>query len=297
MQIITEIASVKELKRPISLTIGFFDGVHRGHQKVLQKNRKEGTSVCVTFRNHPSTLLTPKEPTPLICSTSPRISLLEKQGVNLLLLLDFDEELANLTAKSFLLILRQAIPFQSLVLGHDAHLGRKREGSPKLIGQIAKEEGFHLTYTDSLLYQEKPISSSQVRTAIKQGNLPLTQQLLGRKLSYFGTIIEGPHKGREIGYPTANIPLPGLVLPPFGVYAASMGTHQGIANVGVAPTLHEDRVPMLEVHLFDFDENLYGQQVEVTLHHFIRPEKKFTSINTLKSQITADIISAIKLLI
>lgn len=291
MEIIREIASYPDIE---ALTIGFFDGVHAGHQVVL-KNLKR-PSACLTFTNHPSTLFTPKDPTPLICTTEQRVHLLEQAGIDLLILLDFTRELSEQSAKTFLLNIRKQIPFKHLVLGHDAHIGHKREGTVEVISNIAKNEGFHLEYVDPILYNDKPISSTEIRNAIKQGNLDLTKTLLGRPLSYLGPVIEGPHIGREVGYPTANMPLPNLVLPPFGVYAITLTleekTYTGVANIGVAPTLHEHRGPMLEVYLFNFNQPIYGRHIEVTLHHFIRPEKKFPSKEALKTQIASDILTA-----
>lgn len=172
---------------PIALTIGFFDGVHLGHKALIARCKELAPlCACVTFANHPSTIFSPKEPQRLITTTEQRVRLLEEAGVDLLYLLPFTKEFSQHSAQVFLLELRHQIPFTHLVLGHDARIGRGREGSPQQLKKIADSEGFTLEYIDAFQLNGELVSSSACRNAIKQGNLAHAEALLGRKLSYVG---------------------------------------------------------------------------------------------------------------
>ena len=280
---------------PIALTIGFFDGVHLGHQQVLRH-----ASVALTFPDHPAHVLRPQTHIPLINSPTYKAQLLGRYGIDTVVLLPFTAELASQTPEQFLLNLRTHIPFSRLVLGHDAHLGRHRSGTPDVIRAIANAHGFDVEYCPPFNLDGRPVSSSRVRTAIESGNLPTTERLLGRPLSYGSIVQHGEGLGNRLGYPTANLSVQGSCLPPNGVYAVHLRLHDqllpGIANLGVAPTLHAHRERLLEVHVFDLTKNLYGETVEVIIHGHIRPEKKFESADALRAQIARDITHAQKIL-
>lgn len=300
MKIIHSLTKLLELPHPIVLTLGNFDGVHRGHQALLHRMKElsgaEGTCAVLTFANHPSQILRPNKAIPLLCTEHHKSVLLERHGVDLLFFLQFTKELSEQSATQFLAHLRQTIPFSFLVLGYDARLGKNREGDPETLQAISEDLSFALEYLEPIEIEGEPLSSTRIRNAIHSGDLDLAESFLGRKVSFYSKVHAGAKQGREIGFPTANLEIEGLVLPPFGVYAITLlrqgKSYPGIANLGVAPTLQENRAPLLEAHLFNFSHDLYEQEVEVVLHRFLRPEKKFPSLDALKAQIHQDIIQA-----
>ena len=285
------------LQQPIILTIGNFDGVHCGHQYILKAMSKDlfsPTQTCViTFNNHPSEVLNPFSPTPLICSLAHKINLLKEAHIDNLLLLTFDTELAQQTAENFIQEIRSYIPFSRLILGYDATLGKNRQGDKSKMKQLAKQYNFDIDYTEEYCHQENPISSTLIRKYLQEGKLSEVEQLLGRPYSIYSTIGRGANKGKLIGFPTANLNVANLCLPPYGVYKVTLKHNKncfaGIANLGLAPTLKNSKTPILEAHLFSFSDDLYDKEVEVIFHEFIRPEKKFSSIEELRIQIKKDI--------
>lgn len=284
-------------KNPIVLTIGNFDGMHRGHRAVLKKAKllagQEGQVIVLTFRNHPSEVLRPEQPVQLLCSLSHKLLLLEQFGIESTILLPFTRYLAEHSARSFVEQVRQFLPFSDLVLGFDATLGRDRQGDRSTMLALGMEWGFNVHYLEEYRYEGKAVSSTRVREALKQGDLEQVGELLDRPYSIYGSVMTGAGKGKILGFPTANIEVAGLCLPPLGVYAVNILYHsellQGIANLGTAPTVRKDGNPVLEVHLFDHAQDLVGQKLEVIFKKFIRPEKKFDNIDELKQQIRMDI--------
>lgn len=298
MQIFYEIEHFSDPKKPVILTIGNFDGVHKGHLFLLQTMlKKAGTShhtCAITFNNHPSETLRPENPTPLLCTIPHKIKLMEETGLNSLILLNFNPKLASLTAEAFIQKIRSSIPFSHLFLGHDATIGKGRGGNQETMQTLAHKFGFEVHYVTEYKQAEHALSSTQIRKLLRHGEIKPVEELLGRPYSIYSTVVQGIGKGKQIGFATANIDVSGLCLPPYGVYAVSMKRKdglllQGIANLGVAPTIKEAGQPTLEVHLFNAHLDLYGENVEVIFHQFIRPEKKFASIEDLKQQIQADI--------
>lgn len=283
------------------LTIGNFDGVHLGHIALLDRvkaiaKEKKALTAILTFANHPSTILSPNQPTPLLCTLNHKIRLLQEQNIDRLFVLPFTREFSEQTVETFLNIVKTAIPFNTLILGNDATLGKNREGDRESVSRLSKSLNFEVIYLPDTSIDGERISSSKIRDLIHQGKLLEAAKFLGRKFSIYAPVISGTGRGSKIGFPTANIDIAGLCLPPLGVYAVTMkyGGHDffGVANLGYAPTLRKDNKPIFEVHLFDHTTNLYGENVEVTFDHFIRPEQRFDGIDQLKLQIAKDIQSA-----
>lgn len=299
MEIIQSLSpDTKSSTAPVSLAIGNFDGVHLGHMAVLNYIKeiaaKDGTKTgVVTFENHPAQVLRPQAAPLNICTLGHKIRLLEESGIDFLLLLKFTKELSQLTAKEFLTLLKAYIPFYSLNMGHDGTIGKDRQGNEHLMMQLAKEHNFSLNYLYPLEIQGEVVSSSKIRQIIREGDLRKTETFLGRKYSIYSTVVSGYQKGREIGFPTANLDVSGLCTPPHGVYTVTAlhegKIYPGIANLGISPTLKDNPNPVLDVHLFDVDLDLYNKQIEVIFHSYIRPEQKFNSIDQLKLQISKDI--------
>jgi riboflavin kinase / FMN adenylyltransferase len=195
MTIIENLEDYKSPSPSVVLTIGTFDGMHRGHQTVLKKAqtfvKTENEVVVLTFRNHPSEILRPEQPTPLICFPLHRILLLQQCGIQDILLLPFTRYLAQHSAESFIERVHQSIPFSHLILGHDATLGRNRQGDRRTMQSLGEMWGFQVDYVDEYRYEGKPVSSSRIREAIKEGNLALVEDLLGRPYSIYGKAIGG----------------------------------------------------------------------------------------------------------
>lgn len=297
MKIIRDLNN-SSLVNPVSLTIGNFDGVHLGHQSLLQRlttiaKEKHGQSVVVSFENHPKSLLLSDHQNHSICTLAHKIKALEEAGVDILVLLQFTNDLKEKTAESFLDFLQRTIPFSHLVLGYDSIFGKNRQGTKERILAYAKVMNIEVEYIEPLLVGEKPISSSLIRKSIQKGDWQSIESLLGRRYSIFGKVITGDGKGKVLGFPTANIDVSDLNLPPLGVYAVVVEYDhkkiKGIANLGIAPTMRLNKTPLLEIHLLDSQENLYGKDLNVIFYNFIRPEMKFSNIDELKQQIHQDI--------
>lgn len=279
------------------LTIGNFDGMHRGHCAVLKRAQtlagQEGQVIALTFRNHPSEVLRPEQPIPLLCTLAHKLYLLEQFGTHTIVLLPFTRYLAQHSARSFIEHVRQFIPFSHLVLGYDATLGRDRQGDRPTMQNLGMEWGFHVHYLEAYRYEGKPVSSTVIREVLQRGELNHVEELLGRPYSIYGKVISGKGQGQGLGFCTANIDVKGLCLPPLGVYAVEVFYQsrfiRGIANLGIAPTIRDDQQPILEVHLLEGEEDCAGQNLEVIFKKFVRSEKKFNNREELQAQIRSDI--------
>lgn len=283
------------------ITIGNFDGMHLGHQAVIKElidtsHELKIPSVVISFENHPLEVLRPDIPICKICTSEHRMKLMEKMGIDSLVLLNFTQTLSEQSAEQFLMNLHLRQPFSHLVLGWDATLGKNKHGNKEIIQKIAAKHQFAVDYLEQQKVNDAIISSSQIRKLIQEGKLDEVKKFLGRSYSIYSTVYQGEGNGKKLGFPTANFNVKGLCLPPLGVYAvtAKFNTHtiKGVANLGIAPTMRKDKIPVLEVHLFDYHENLYGRSIEVIFSSFLRPEKKFISIEELQNQIQNDIAKA-----
>lgn len=283
---------------PCVLTIGNFDGLHLGHQAVLDTVKTiaklhDIQSGVITFVNQPAQVLYPHKKIVQICTLKHKIKLIEKHGIDQLILLQFTKELSEKTAEEFLQEMRQKIPFTHLILGYDATLGKDRQGDRKQIEVMSKVLGFEVQYLEPLTLHHQPISSTRIRGSIQQGDFKQASTLLGREYSIYSTVIPGLKMGRTIGFPTANLNVAALCLPPYGVYAVRVKIDgkilHGVANLGFAPTIRQDKDPTLEIYLFDTSLHLYDEAIEVFFQAYIRPEKKFDSIPELQKQIQDDI--------
>lgn len=301
MKLIRELPSSPIFTGPAAITIGNFDGMHLGHQAVIRKlietARLNGVpSIVLSYENHPAEVIHPNLSICKICTPEHKIHLLKEMGIDLLVLINFTKEFSQQSAEEFLLNLQKQLPYSHLVLGWDATLGKDKQGSPQIVQEIAKKNQFYVDYLNQQKVEDLPVSSSQIRKFIQEGKLEKAQKLLGRRYSIFSKVYKGEGKGKNLGFPTANFRVQGLCLPPLGVYAVTCMIDKlaikGIANLGIAPTMRDDQIPLLEVHIFDKNEDLYGKEIEVIFSSFIRPEKKFSNIEELKAQIQNDIYQA-----
>jgi riboflavin kinase/FMN adenylyltransferase len=296
MEVVHDLASLGLLRGPVYLAIGIFDGVHRGHQALIEEAQADakksgGTAVVMTFEPHPMMFFQRGEP-PLRLSNPPHKELLlRRQGVTHLAVLPFEAGRAGQTAEEFVSDLRAACrPLGGIVVGADWKFGKGRTGDVALLQKLG---GFEVDGIPAVTIDGEVISSTAIRLAVKSGDLAFAEKALGRPYAVFGQVVRGSGKGHQIGFPTANIDTAGYQLPPDGVYAvrAILGekSFAGIANLGVRPTLSHDHQRVLEVHLFEFEGDLYGMHVEVEFLRFVRGEKKFASVGELRDQIARDI--------
>ena len=296
MEVVHDLASLSLLRGPVYLAIGIFDGVHRGHQALIEEAQADakksgGTAVVMTFEPHPMMFFQRGEP-PLRLSNPPHKELLlERQGVTHLAVLPFEAGRAGQAAEEFVSDLRAACrPLGGIVVGADWKFGKGRTGDVALLQKLG---GFEVDGIPAVTIDGEVISSTAIRLAVKSGDLAFAEKALGRPYAVFGQVVRGSGKGHQIGFPTANIDTAGYQLPPDGVYAVRVilgdKSFDGIANLGFRPTVSQGHQRVLEVHLFDFDGDLYGIDVEVEFLRFLRGEKKFASVDELRDQIARDI--------
>ena len=293
--------------RKACLAIGVFDGVHLGHQRVIGQARDDarksgGTSVVLTFDPHPMHVLQPDKAPQLLTSTEHKLAIVETLGVDACLVVTFDKPFSLTPPEQFIdTVTRHANQLQEICVGTHFRFGHNRAGDVRLIEALAPKYRFVAREIKSVTLDNERISSTAIRQHVLDGRLDRAAAMLGRPFSVLGTVEAGDHRGRELGFPTANLNPHNEVLPPDGVYAARVSIggelHGGVVNVGVRPTF-PDRPPqrVLEVHVFDFDRAIYGRTVEVLFLQKLRDEKRFDSPDALKAQIAADVQAARRLL-
>ncbi|MBN1925807.1 MAG: bifunctional riboflavin kinase/FAD synthetase [Prolixibacteraceae bacterium] len=292
------------------ITIGTFDGVHLGHRKVIGQlndiaRRTGGESVVFTFYPHPRLVVSPHEANlRLLTTLDEKQKLLEAAGVDHMIVYPFTREFASLTYRQFIAdILLERMNMDTLVFGHDHRLGKGRQGTYENIVELASEMGFSVEKIDTFIVDESHVSSSKIREALLNGEIEVANIHLGYSYSIPGNVTLGNQIGRSIGFPTANIETldPHKLIPAEGVYAVTVmldgKIYKGMLNIGYRPTLYKNADHRtVEVHIFDFCDDIYKKDIVVSLHTRIRDEKKFDSINHLKVQLTADREYAMKAL-
>lgn len=289
-----------------AVAVGVFDGVHLGHQRLLHQLVEMASSLqavpaIVTFANHPDQLLHGEAP-PLLVSVPHRLRLLRRAGVERLVLLTFEPRLQNMTAREFAeRVLVKSLRARGLLLGYDSAIGKDRAGTPQAFRELGDELGFEVHTGTPFEVDGQPVSSTAIRRAIAAGDLALAHRYLGRFPGAFGTVVHGDARGKQLGFPTANLVPHPAVLPPPGVYAVEAivdGTAwPAAANLGTRPTFAGDRAQtLLEVHLLGFEGDLYGRELEVTFRRLLRPERRFANADELRAQIHRDVAAVRELL-
>lgn len=300
MNVLHSIADLAELRGPVFLAIGVFDGVHLGHRAVLEHTLRAaaadgGTAVALTFDPHPATILRPRQAPALLTSTRHKLRLIGGLGFQHALVVDFNARFAATEPGDFVSELAGAArPLRQICVGEDWAFGKGRAGNLDLLRSLAGSLGFEVIGLPAIAVDGTAVSSTIIRGAVEAGDLHLAGRLLGRDFSVLGTVVPGRKMGRTLGFPTANLRPESEQLPPNGVYAVRLAMNDtdraGVANIGTRPTVTPDATErVLEVHLLDFSGDLYGSDLEVSFRHFLRAEKKFPSLDALRSQIAADI--------
>ena len=286
--------------REVCLAIGFFDGVHLGHQQILRQTiadarEREALGLVVTFDAHPNTVVAPHRIPPLIYPLAHKVRAIERMGADALLLIHFDKSFSEQPGERFITDLARDLGrIQSLCVGTNFTFGHNRSGDVALLRQLGATLQFTVQGIAAVSLDGKVISSTRIRQAIRAGEFNRAGQMLGRPWSLAGSVIRGDRLGRQIGFPTANLDATGLALPPNGVYAAHAllrgNTLRSVVNVGVRPTLRL-AAPQLrvEAHLLDFDREIDGEELEIRFLEKLREEKPFASLAELKAQIGRDV--------
>ncbi len=295
-----------ELGRPpggVCLALGMFDGVHLGHQQVVSRARSDArqlaaTSVVVTFDPHPLRIVRPDRAPRLLQSLPQRIRALATLAPDAILVVPFDAALSRVTGSDFIRSLADGFGrLQSITVGEAFHFGHLRSGDVALLRTLGAELGFSVNALPPVQSEGAPVSSTRVRTALREGRWDEVTRLLGRPYSAAGTVIHGDHLGRTLGFPTANLDTDGRELPPTGVYAAraTIDGRQWVAvlNLGTRPTVTQPgSEPRIEVHVLDYSGDLYGCELEVEFVRRLRSEQTFASVEVLRDQIARDVEAA-----
>lgn len=278
-----------------AVTLGKFDGIHLGHQLLLQHiwERKDLTSVMFTFDLHPGNLFSDQE-IRLIETQSDRVRCLEQAGLDVLVAYPFTRETASMDPRHFVRqIIGEQLGAKLVVVGEDFRFGHHRAGDVALLREMAEECGYEVIACPKVYEDGAVVSSTRIRGLIQEGRMEETAKLLNRPFSIYGEVVHGNSLGHTVGMPTANIhPEQVKLLPPNGVYVVDFTvegeTFRGIANVGYKPTIGGETAPGVETWILDFDRDIYGKEAKVELLHFVRPERKFDSLEEVKAQVEQD---------
>jgi riboflavin kinase/FMN adenylyltransferase len=303
MEILQSIPELERLHGPVFLAIGVFDGVHRGHQAVISTSADHaraasGTPVVVTFDPHPEKVLRPEGAPHLLTATEHKIALIRALGVEHLLIISFDKQFAATEPEEFVQkLIAHSKPLREICVGHEWSFGKNRRGNLDLLKGLGADSNFDVVGIPPVKINGAVVSSTAIRQAIEKGDFAKAAEMLGREYSVLGTVAHGDNLGKKIGFPTANLSAHSEQFPPNGVYAAEARIdselHPGVINLGVRPTVSSGKSErVLEIHLFDFNRDIYGRDVEVRFLKFLRPEKKFEDLDALVQQIRQDVEQA-----
>ncbi len=285
-------------EKDILLAVGVFDGVHLGHKYLLsqlmeQAGQEALLSGVVTFRQHPREVLSPGTELPYLTTFDQKADLLKKEGIDMVVSLSFTPELARLTAREFILLLKKHLRMRGLVVGPDFTLGRGREGNTDALRQLGQELGFSMTVISPRMIGGEMVSSTAIRNALADGKIEKVVKLLGRPYSLQNTVTTGAGRGKGLGFPTANLKMnQRQALPPDGVYATwayvNGQAYESMTNIGRRPTFGENE-RNIEVFLLNYHGNLYNQEMKVDIIARLREEKRFDTVDELKKQIAEDV--------
>ena len=306
MDIIVGIEHIRRKFRNPVLTLGNFDGVHLGHQKIFKELKEEarkmnGESIIFTFDPHPLQVLAPQKCPPFITPFKNKLMLVERSGIDVIIVATFDLDLANITPEAFVKqILVDKIGAKKILVGYNYYFGKDRKGNVEMLIGLGKKFGFEVKVIEAVKVNDTPVSSSKIRELIQGGQMGQAAQLLGRNYLLMGKVIWGADRGKGLGFPTANLEILNGLYPKTGVYAVEviMGnkTYTGVANVGYDPTFGENPLSV-EVHILDFSRDIHGEEIQVVFFERIRDEKAFENPDLLVRQIRKDITEARKILL
>jgi riboflavin kinase/FMN adenylyltransferase len=300
MEILRSIAELESLRGPLFLAIGVFDGVHLGHQAVISAatshaRAADGTPVVMTFDPHPLKVLRPQHAPHLLTATQHKIALIRDLGVEHLLVINFDRKFAATSPEEFVEeLVMHSRPLREICVGHEWSFGKDRRGNLDLLKRLGVQLDFSVVGVPPVLVNGEVVSSTAIRQAVEKGDLAKGAEMLGREYTILGTVTHGNNLGKKIGFPTANLSAHSEQFPPNGVYFADARVngvlYYGVINLGYRPTVSSGKSErVLEIHMLDFDRDIYGEDVEVRFMRHLRPERKFESLESLAQQIELDV--------
>ncbi len=303
MEILRSIPELSHLPGPLFLAIGVFDGVHLGHQAVISTSTEharvlKGTPVVVTFDPHPEKILRPEKAPHLLTATPHKIALIRTLGVRHLLIITFDRQFAATEPEDFVQwLVQHSKPLREICVGHEWSFGKNRRGNLELLTQLGAKFDFNVVGFPPVTVNGEIVSSTTIRRAVETGDFKKAAAMLGREYTILGTVVRGDDLGKKIGFPTANLSAHSEQFPPNGVYFAEAILNgerlPGVVNLGLRPTMSSgksDRV--LEIHLLDFERDIYGKDLQLRFVRYLRPEKKFENVDALVQQIKRDVHQA-----
>ena len=294
----------RDLTYPV-MAIGVFDGVHRGHQRILKRlveraHEKQGVSIVLTFFPHPQKVISPVDAPPLLQTLEQKERMIEQLAVDILVRLPFTRRLSLYSPELFANRILRNHGIQEIHVGSDFRFGHRRTGDLEMLRALGRELEFEVYKIEPVRFRNGRISSTHIRNTVQLGRVALVMRLLGRPYQILGTVVRGTGQGGLLGFPTANLDSDNELLPANGVYATRTYVNgeecASVTNIGHRPTLHQesDPTPVVESHLLDFDENLYGQTMKLDFCLRLRAEKKFQDVEQLKKQIEKDVRKARK---
>ena len=303
MEILRSITELRQLRGPLFLAIGVFDGVHRGHQAVISTSTRhahsaDGTPVVVTFDPHPARILRPEEAPHLLTATQHKIALIRALGVGHLLVVKFDKNFSATSPENFVeQLVQNSKPLREICVGHEWSFGKNRAGNLDLLQKLGARFDFNVVGIPPVKVNGTVVSSTAIRQAVEAGEFAKAASMLGREYTILGTVSGGEKLGKKIGFPTANLSAHSEQFPPDGVYFAEAWLDgvllHGVVNLGFRPTVSSGQPErILEIHLLDFDQDIYAKDLEIRFVRYLRPEKKFESVDALVRQIEVDVRQA-----
>lgn len=299
IQVFRKLSDIKFDKNTV-LTLGTFDGIHLGHHQIISamvKKAKQNNmrSFVLTFEPHPRKVLSKDNKVYLLSSLEDKIEILNKLGIENLLVIDFTKEFSQQSAEQFIIdYLVNGIGLSEIVIGYDHHFGKGRGGNADTLISIGDEHGFKTSVIQSYYLEDKVVSSTKIRDALSEGDVLSAAKMLGRYYRFSGTVVGGDKRGRALGYPTANIDLDveEKLLPLIGIYAVRVTLHNqvynGLLSIGRRPTFYEDGAVVSEVYIYNFDKQIYGERISIDLVDRLRGEEKFNSTDELVAQMDKD---------
>ena len=303
MQVLAQSNELDRAGRRVALALGVFDGVHLGHQEVIRRLATDAASrgdlpVVVTFDRHPNTVVAPARTPPLLQTPAQKLRALAALDVAATWVIRFDVAFSRQTGEAFVRALaRDFQPLRSIFVGEEFQFGHRRSGDVRLLHRLGEELGFRTHAVPAVQLDGQVVSSTRVRETVRDGGFALAARFLGRPWALAGEVVRGDQVGRQLGFPTANLAVPGLVLPAPGVYVATTNVaalrRTAVVNLGHRPTLAQPEPALrVEAHLLDFDGDLYGQELELVFTRRLRNELKFASLDDLREQIGRDVAAA-----
>jgi riboflavin kinase/FMN adenylyltransferase len=307
MNIFRNIDEIKFDKQTV-LTLGTFDGIHLGHQQIIKRviecsEENKLRNLIITFHPHPRKVINPEMQLKLLTTNEEQINILEKLGVQNLFIINFTKEFSQLTPDEFIKnYLVDKIGLSRIVIGYDHHFGKGRGGDVEFLLAAGKKYDFEILQIQPFIIDDEPVSSTKIRAALETGDISKVNKMLGRYYSFSGVVVEGDKRGRELGYPTANIKLSDedKMLPQIGIYAVLVEIdgieYKALLSIGKRPTFYNDGKVIPEVYIYNFNDDIYGKEIKVNLIQKLRGEEKFNSAEELIRQMNIDKENGLKVL-